>query len=55
MQGLSKNGRKKKEKELVDMDNSVVISKGGGWVEVEEDIRGINNEKNKISYKQKKQ
>ena len=31
-------GSSKKEKVLIDMDNSVV---GRGWVEVEENIRGI--------------
>ena len=44
MEGLSK-----KEKELQDMDNSVVISGWWGWVEVEEGIGRINgNGKNTI-------
>ena len=37
MEGLSK-----KEKELMDMDNSVVIAGERVWVEVEEGVRGIN-------------
>ena len=32
----------KKEKGLMDMDNSVVIAVGWGWVEVEEGIRDDN-------------
>ena len=34
--------KRKKEKEFMDMDNSVVIAEGG-WVEVEEGIGGIND------------
>ena len=34
----------KKEKGLMDMDNSVVIAGVGGWVEVEEVVRGINGD-----------
>ena len=30
----------KRKEELTDMDNSVVIIGGGGWVEVEEDMGG---------------
>ena len=44
MEGLCK-----KEKGLMDMNNSVVIEGGRGWVELEEDIRGIHgNGKNSI-------
>ena len=32
----------KKEKGLMDMDNSVVIAGAGGWVEVEEGIKRVN-------------
>ena len=45
-------GFSKKEKELMGMDNSVVIE-GVGWVKVEEDKREINgNGKNIIKNKQ---
>ena len=41
MEGSSKK-KERKEKELMDMDNSVVIVRDEGWVEVEEGIEGIN-------------
>ena len=48
MEELSKN-----EKELIDMDNSVVITGGGWWMEVKKGTKGINGNgknttKNKI-------
>ena len=36
-------GLNKKEKGLMDMDNSVVIVVGREWMEVEEGIKGINS------------
>ena len=41
----------KKEKELTDTDNSVVMGEGGEWVEVEKGIRGINGNVNTIKNK----
>ena len=46
MEGLSK-----KEKELTDTDNSVVMGEGGEWVEVEKGVRGINGNVNTIKNK----
>ena len=39
MEGLSKKG-----KELMDVDNRVVIAGRGEWAEVEEGLRGINGD-----------
>ena len=43
---------RKKEKELMDVGNSVVIAEREGWVELEEGIRGINGKRKnkKINY-----
>ena len=41
----------KKEKELTDTDNSVVMGEGGEWVEVEKGIRGITGNVNTIKNK----
>ena len=52
---LNKETKIGKEKELVDKLNSVGLQRGGGWVEVEEDIGGIkgngkNTMKNKLFF-----
>ena len=41
-------GSSKQEKGLIDTDNSVVIARGLGWVEVKEGIRGINGTGRKL-------
>ena len=49
---LRDGGIEQKRKKLMDMDNSVVIVGGGGWVEVEEGMGGINGDgKNKREIK----